>query len=94
MARADQRAARALVRALESIDRTPPPQNLDAKAIAGRSPWLRLRVGDWRLLYRPLRADELRKLALIRGAPVEPGTVFVERIVNRRDLERVIAALP
>jgi hypothetical protein len=64
------------------------------KALAGHSPWLRLRVGDWRLLYRALDDGELAELARIRGEPVESGTVFVERIVNRRDLERVIAALP
>jgi mRNA-degrading endonuclease RelE of RelBE toxin-antitoxin system len=28
--------------------------NLDVKAIQGRSPWLRLRVGDYRVLYRPV----------------------------------------
>ena len=33
-------------------------ENLDVKALAGRTPWLRLRVGDWRVLYRPLSAEE------------------------------------
>jgi hypothetical protein len=64
------------------------------KALAGRSPWLRLRVGEGRVLYRPLDADEVRELARVHGEPVDPGTVFVERIVSRRDLERIIAALP
>lgn len=27
--------------------------NLDVKQLRGRDPWLRLRVGDWRVLYRP-----------------------------------------
>ena len=27
--------------------------SLDIKPIAGSSPWLRLRIGDWRILYRP-----------------------------------------
>jgi hypothetical protein len=27
--------------------------NLDIKALTGRSPWLRMRVGDWRVIYRP-----------------------------------------
>jgi mRNA-degrading endonuclease RelE of RelBE toxin-antitoxin system len=30
--------------------------NLDIKSVTGRPPWLRLRIGDWRILYRP--ADE------------------------------------
>ena len=28
-------------------------QNLDIKPVTGSAPWLRLRVGDWRILYRP-----------------------------------------
>lgn len=28
--------------------------NLDVRALQGASPWLRLRVGDWRMLYRPI----------------------------------------
>jgi len=27
--------------------------NLDVKPLVGRAPWLRLRMGDWRVLYRP-----------------------------------------
>lgn len=27
--------------------------NLDVRALRGASPWLRLRVSDWRILYRP-----------------------------------------
>jgi hypothetical protein len=72
---------------------TPPPANLDVKALEGRPPWLRLRVGDGRLIYRALEGDEETALSRARGVPVEPGTVYVARVVNRRDLERVIAAL-
>ena len=50
--------------------------NLDVKALQGRAPWRRLRVGDYRVLYRP----------------VEQG-LWVERIVDRRDLERAVATL-
>ena len=28
--------------------------NLDIKPLTGNSPWLRLRVGDWRILFRPV----------------------------------------
>jgi mRNA-degrading endonuclease RelE of RelBE toxin-antitoxin system len=27
--------------------------NLDIKPVTGSTPWLRMRVGDWRVLYRP-----------------------------------------
>jgi plasmid stabilization system protein ParE len=27
--------------------------NLDVKPVTPRAPWLRLRIGDWRILYRP-----------------------------------------
>lgn len=27
--------------------------NVDIKPVTGSAPWLRLRIGDWRILYRP-----------------------------------------
>lgn len=52
--------------------------NLDIKALVGSRPWLRLRVGDYRILYwqRPDSAYE------------------VGRIVHRRDLDASAASLP
>jgi mRNA-degrading endonuclease RelE of RelBE toxin-antitoxin system len=57
---------------------------LDIKTLAGAAPWQRLRVGDYRILYRP----------------VEPGNEFdpnarwlVARVVHRRDLERAVSTL-
>jgi mRNA interferase RelE/StbE len=58
--------------------------NLDVKALAGRSPWLRMRVGDWRVLYRPLTQEE--------AADGGPGWL-VARVVDRRDLERSVRSL-
>ncbi len=52
--------------------------NLDIKALAGTAPWLRLRVGDYRVLYRP--AGET--------------AYVVERIVHRRDLDKAVGGLP
>ena len=37
--------------------------NLDIKPLTGSAPWLRLRVGDWRILFRP--ADEAVLVARI-----------------------------
>jgi mRNA-degrading endonuclease RelE of RelBE toxin-antitoxin system len=48
------------------------------KALQGRSPWLRLRVGDHRILYRP----------------VEPAPRWwVERIIHRGELEKAVGSL-
>ena len=52
--------------------------NLDIKALRGRSPWLRMRVGDWRVIYRP--------------ADPGPGW-YVARAVNRRDLGATVKQL-
>lgn len=79
---------------MASLGNMPAPASLDLKALEGRPLWRRLRVGDWRVIYRPLQERERTELGQLRGEPVEAGTVFVERIVNRRDLERIIAALP
>ena len=79
-----------IVRALrEDLVDDPPPQNLDIAALQSRAPWLRVRVGNWRVLCRPLGSDELAGLA----GTAERG-VLVARIVNRRDLERAVATLP
>jgi mRNA-degrading endonuclease RelE of RelBE toxin-antitoxin system len=67
----------------------PPTQNLDIVALQGRTPWLRIRVGNWRVLCRPLSADELSDAI----GTAERG-FLVGRIVNRRELERAVATLP
>jgi hypothetical protein len=51
--------------------------NLDIRPLAGHPGWLRLRVGDWRVLYRPGEAGWA-----------------VERIVDRKNLDRAVATLP
>jgi hypothetical protein len=67
----------------------PHPANLDVKPLSGRAPWLRLRRGGYRVLYRPLTEHELRAL----HAPERAG-FMVERIVDRGDLERAASTLP
>jgi hypothetical protein len=64
------------------------PANLDIKALAGRTPWLRLRRGEYRVLYRPLTNSELETL----GASEQAG-FLVERVIERGDLERAASAL-
>jgi mRNA-degrading endonuclease RelE of RelBE toxin-antitoxin system len=50
---------------------TPPPDNLDVKALKGALPWLRLRVGDYRILYRPLTPFEVKTLLDNRALQTE-----------------------
>lgn len=52
--------------------------NLDIKALAGRAPWLRMRVGDWRVIYRPIDSG---------------SGYFVARVINRRDLQAAVKQL-
>lgn len=79
-----------IVRVLrDGLAADPLPPNLDLAALRGGAPWLRLRLGDWRMLLRPLTPAELVRVA----ATAEHG-FLVARIVNRRDLERAVATLP
>ena len=54
--------------------------NLDIKSVAGHAPWRRLRVGEYRVLYREL-TDEA------------DGRYLVARVIDRRDLHRAIDKL-
>src|ERR1051325_787700 len=76
-------------RVLEGLDRLAGgAENLDIKALQGAAPWLRLRIGEFRVIYRPLTAEELHAL------PGSSTAVFlVARVVNRRDLGRAIESL-
>lgn len=66
----------------------PRPPNLDVVQLEGRAPWSRLRVGDYRVIFRALSPVELRSL----GVKERTG-VLVERLIHRRDLERAMKAL-
>lgn len=88
--RIEHRARRNVLRTLEQeLTAEPQPPNLDVKPLAGRAPWLRLRQGDYRVIYRPLTPSELRH----RGAEEERG-FLVERVVDRKGLEPAAATLP
>lgn len=58
--------------------------NLDIKPLAGVAPWHRLRVGDYRILYRPVAPNE---------AVDSEARWLVARVVHRRDLERAVSTL-
>ncbi len=74
-------------KAIEEDLRTEPhPQNLDIKFLKANKPWMRMRVGSHRVLFRPLSKAELAKYSAKRG-------FAVERIIDRKELETVIAKL-
>ncbi|MGH9155346.1 MAG: type II toxin-antitoxin system RelE family toxin [Acidimicrobiales bacterium] len=57
----------------------------DVKALAGSPPWLRMRAGDYRILFRPLTAAELGR--------EEPAGWLIARVVHRSELERAVRGL-
>jgi mRNA-degrading endonuclease RelE of RelBE toxin-antitoxin system len=72
----DHRAAlRAMADALSS---EPLPANANDRALKGRAPWRRLRVGELRILWRTVGDGKSRRVA---------------RVIHRRDLERAVRTL-
>ena len=78
---------------LRELAAEPPPANLDLKALTGQAPWLRLRVGEHRIILRPLAEAEQSRLVMRRGTLSGSPAYVVARIVNRRDLDRAIRTL-
>lgn len=60
-------------------------KNLDVKPLAGHPPWRRLRVGDFRVLYREIEVTERRGDT--------PAGWLVARVIDRRDLEQAVRTL-
>ncbi len=88
--RIDHKSRRRLLDLLENdLAAEPQPANLDIKALTGRAPWLRLRRGEYRILYRPLTDSELHTLSA-----QEQAGFLVERVIDRSDLERAASTLP
>lgn len=58
--------------------------DLDVRPLVGSEPWQRLRVGDYRVLFRPIDPTEV----------AAPGARWlVARIVHRRDLGHAVSTL-
>lgn len=99
----DKPVRRRIVEALRAqLMAEPPPDNADVKPLVGAEPWLSLRVGTYRILYRPLTDDELKNVARADdGTEFEPehdagkpeAGHLVDRIVHRRDLDRAVGTL-
>ncbi len=76
--RLDRATRKRVQQAFEAL--TADAASLDVKQVAGHAPWRRLRVGEYRVLYRELPADaDVRYL--------------VARVIDRRDLHRAIDKL-
>ncbi|HZL48588.1 MAG TPA: type II toxin-antitoxin system RelE/ParE family toxin [Solirubrobacteraceae bacterium] len=88
--RIDHKSRKRLLDLLEGdLAAEPQPANLDIKPLTGRAPWLRIRRGEYRVLYRPLTNGELRALSA-----TEKAGFLVERVIDRGDLERAASTLP
>jgi mRNA-degrading endonuclease RelE of RelBE toxin-antitoxin system len=74
-------AARRVTTALERLAADPTGRNPNVKALVGRKPWRRLRVGEYRILFL-FRSSGNRK------------ALWVGRIIDRKELERAVRSLP
>ena len=72
----------------DNLEADPMPDNADVKALQGAEPWLRLRCGNHRVIYRALTDVELEALDA-----EERAGFLVDRVVDRRELDRAIADL-
>ena len=70
---------------LRDLAADPWPENLDVKPLEGTGSWLRVRAGEFRIVLRPLNAAECKARGVANG-------YLVDRVVNRRDLERILKA--
>lgn len=89
----DPRVRKRLVEGLDRLAEIPPAANLDIDTISGHEPFRRLRIGDWRIIYRPLTRSEMNVLVLRRGTCEGMTGFLIERFVDRQHLERAVATL-
>lgn len=71
---------------VDKLTTVPRPENLDAKPLAGLSPWRRVRVGDHRIVYRPLTVAKLRRTSAAVGW-------YVARIIGRQEFTKALKNL-
>ncbi len=51
--------------------------NLDVKPLVGSAPWLRLRIGDWRILFRPA-GDQILVARIIHRSELQQAIRTLE----------------
>ena len=64
----------------------PLSSNLDVRSLEGLSPWLRVQVGDHRIVCRPMTVSELRGTGSALG-------FYVARIIDRKQLPTALKNL-
>ncbi|MEK7862816.1 MAG: hypothetical protein AAB295_06075 [Chloroflexota bacterium] len=74
------------MRALGVLAADPRAANVDERPLVGLEPWRRLRVGDLRVLFRPLTRAELAPFPEERGH-------LIERVIPRGELQRATRGL-
>lgn len=74
-----KRAVRRIADALEALAADPGSTAFDVKPLVVRRPWRRLRVGDYRVLYRTAQGG---------------AVLLIGRVVDRKELDRAVRALP
>jgi mRNA-degrading endonuclease RelE of RelBE toxin-antitoxin system len=75
------------------LGKIPPAANLDLDKIRRQEPWLRLRVGNFRVLFRQLTRGEMDVLCLRRGTLAGATGFLIGRVVDKQDVERAIDTL-
>ncbi len=73
------KSARNVIVAIEKLGADPSDPNLDVKALVGHRPWRRLRVGNYRVVFR-----------LSEGKKV----LLVGRVIDRKALHEAVQSLP
>ncbi|HAF11013.1 MAG TPA: hypothetical protein DCK98_13165 [Chloroflexi bacterium] len=71
---------------VDKLTAAPLPRNVDVKPLEGVPPWLRVRVGEHRIVCRPLTAAELRGTGSAAGW-------YVARIIDRKELPTAVKNL-
>jgi mRNA-degrading endonuclease RelE of RelBE toxin-antitoxin system len=84
-----QEAARLAVDIQARLMPSPPPDNADLDWIAGHRPFMRLRIGDHRVIFRALTSHEMACLVMRRGTLDGPTGYLIERVVDKKDFDRV-----
>jgi mRNA-degrading endonuclease RelE of RelBE toxin-antitoxin system len=72
------KAARKILDELSLLGSDPQSLALDVKPLTGRRPWRRLRVGAYRILFRPAEGGRV---------------LLVARVIDRKELERAVETL-
>jgi len=74
-----KRVAEIVLTAIDRLSADPSDASLDVKALVGRRPWRRLRVGSHRVLFHFSDGQKV---------------LLVGRVIDRKELEQAVKSLP